>query len=198
VWDPTAGDDPNSVKSVDRVEVLYQGDGARIKRFGGEGTGGQCMWNYNWRIGETNRFLVSAEVRGEKTAYTAWIFTKESFKKLATFATRTKGRPLRGYYSFIEDFRRDGKSVHETRRARFGPGWVQTTNIEWVALSKAKFTASGAVWESKENINAGAEARGFFLATGGPIARTRELGSLIEMQGNPEKPPQSLLALVKH
>ena len=196
VWDPTKGDDPNVVKREDRVEVLYQGDGVRIKRFGGEGTGGQCMWNYNWQPGETNRFLVGAEVKGQKTAYTAWILTKESWKQLATFATQTKGRPLRGYYSFIEDFRRDRKSVQETRRARFGPGWVQSTNSEWVALTRAKFTASGASWESKENINAGVDARTFFLATGGPITRTRELGSLIELPTGAPNPPRTLLDLI--
>jgi hypothetical protein len=154
------------------------------------------FWNYNWQLGETNRFLIGAAIQGQKTAYTAWLFTKESWKKLATFATRTKGRPLKGYYSFIEDFRRDGKSVQETRRARFGPGWVQTTNSEWGALTKAKFTASGASWESKENINAGADARAFFIATGGPIARTRELGSWIDLPTNALTPPRTLLDLI--
>jgi hypothetical protein len=197
VWDPTEGDDPNKVRSEERVEVLFQGEGVRIKRFGGEGTGGQCMWSYNWQVGTTNRFLVGARVQGNKTAYTAWVFASQAWKKLATFATRTKGRPLRGYYSFIEDFRRDGKSVEETRRARFGPGWVQTTNSAWVALTHAKFTASSASWESKENINAGTDGSLFFLATGGPIARTRELGSVIELPSSSNNPPSIVMELLK-
>src|SRR5437899_1928950 len=44
VWDPTKGDDPNAVKKEDQVEVLFEGEGVRIKRFGGEATGAQCMW----------------------------------------------------------------------------------------------------------------------------------------------------------
>src|SRR5262245_45775056 len=60
VWDPAKGDDPNAVETKDRVEVLHQGEGVRIKRFGGEGTGGQCMWKHNWHIGETNRFVIQA------------------------------------------------------------------------------------------------------------------------------------------
>ena len=32
------------------------------------------------------------------------------WKHLATFRTLSKGSPLKGYYSFVEDFRRDGKS----------------------------------------------------------------------------------------
>src|SRR6185436_7189632 len=78
VWDPTKGDNPNAVKSEDRVEVLFQGAGVRIKRFGGEGTGGQCMTPFEWRTGETNRFAIQAEVTELKTAYTAWLFDRGS------------------------------------------------------------------------------------------------------------------------
>jgi Domain of unknown function (DUF3472) len=196
VWDPTAGDDPGAVKTEDQVEVLYQGEGVRIKRFGGEGTGGQCMWNCNWQLGQTNRFLVGAEVQGQKTTCTAWFNSDASWKKLATFRTRTHGLPLRGYYSFIEDFRRDGKSVYETRRARFGTGWVKTMPGDWVALSEAKFTASGAEWESKENINAGSADGAFFLATGGNISRISELNSLIHLPVSSPNRPRSLLGLL--
>src|SRR5262245_2753197 len=62
VWDPTKGDNPNEVKSEERVECLYNDLEMRIRRFGGEGTGGQCMGDFPWQIGETNRFLVRAVV----------------------------------------------------------------------------------------------------------------------------------------
>jgi hypothetical protein len=190
VWDPTKGDNPTNVKSEDRVEVLYEGEGVRIKRFGGEGTGGQCMWKYNWHVGDTNRFIVGAQISGQKTAYTAWFWADGAWKKLASFRTRTGGRPLSGYYSFIEDFRRDGKSVHELRRARFGNGWVKSIEGDWVPLAKARFTASGAEWESKDNINAGLEDGAFFLATGGNISMTRELKSVINLPATPSNPPK--------
>ncbi|MFM7102454.1 MAG: DUF3472 domain-containing protein, partial [Verrucomicrobiota bacterium] len=74
VWDPTAGDDPSAVKTEDRVELLHEGEGVRIKRFGGEGTGGQCLAPFPWRVGETHRFLVRGEVQTNKTAYTAWVY----------------------------------------------------------------------------------------------------------------------------
>jgi hypothetical protein len=181
VWDPTKGDDANAVKSEDRVEVPYEGEGVRIKRFGGEGTGGQCLWEYHWHLGQTNRFLIGAEVEGQKTSYTAWIYATNVWKQLATFRTRTRGMPLRGYYSFIEDFRRDGASARQERRARFGKGWVQTTDRRWVPLSQARFTASNADWESKTNINVGAQGIWFSLATGGDVNRTLDLGSLINL-----------------
>jgi Domain of unknown function (DUF3472) len=188
VWDPTKGNEPNAVKQDDRVQVVYAGEGVRIKRFGGEGTGGQCMWKYNWHLGETNRFLIGAGVEGEKTAYTAWFWAAGAWKKLASFRTRTRGLALSGYYSFIEDFRRDTKSAREVRRARFGNGWVRTVQGDWVRLAKARFTASGAEWEAKENIDAGVAAGWYYLATGGEVKMSRELRSVIDLPADPMAP----------
>ena len=55
VLDPTKGDDPKAVRPEDRVELLHEGAGVRIKRFGGEGTGGQCMTDFAWEVGEIGR-----------------------------------------------------------------------------------------------------------------------------------------------
>lgn len=191
VWDRATGDDPKAVKLEDRVEVLYEGPGVRIKRFGGEGTGGQCMAPFAWKIGETNRFLISAAVEGEKTAYTASIFdpAKSEWRRLATFRTRTGGTPLKGLYSFVEDFRRDHRSANETRRARFGNAWVRTTSGEWKFINGARFTASNAEWEAKETIDAGLEGSWLYLATGGDLKRSRELGSRITLEAGSGLPP---------
>ena len=194
IWDPTQGDDPKAVRTEDRVENLFAGEGVRIKRFGGEGTGGQSMAPFRWELGETNRFVIRSEVYSNKTAYSAWIFDgeKSDWRKLATFRTRTGGRHLRGYYSFVEDFRRDRRSVNEVRRARFGNGWVRTVKGDWAPLSTARFTASNATWESKENIDAGILNDWFYLVTGGATRRSLELRSTLRVSdGKPmTRPPQ--------
>jgi hypothetical protein len=192
VWDPGKGDDPEAVKEGDRVENLFAGEGVRIKRFGGEGTGGQSMAPFAWKIGETNRFVIHSDARSNKTAYTAWIFdpAKSDWRKLATFRTRTGGHGLRGYYSFVEDFRRDTRSVSEVRRARFGNGWVRAATGEWVPLATARFTASSATWEAKENIDAGAGNDWFYLATGGETKRSLELRSSIRLPTAPAQRPE--------
>ncbi len=46
--------------------------------------------------------------------------------KLVTFARLTCGKMLGGYYSFVEDFRRNKVSATLNRRAEFGPAWVKT------------------------------------------------------------------------
>ncbi len=115
VWDPGDQNDPKAVVGDQRVEVPFQAEDVRIKRFGGEGTGGQCMMDYDWKIGETCRFAVRSVTDKERTAYAAWFYLTESktWKHLATFGTFTgkTGGNIRGYYSFVEDFRRDTKSA---------------------------------------------------------------------------------------
>ncbi len=192
VWDPTKGDDANQVPLEQRVEVLHEGAGTTVKRFGGEGTGGQCFWPYRWETNETCRFVVQATVTGAKTSYAGWFFDNraKTWRHLVTFRTRTEGRPLSGYYSFVEDFRRDGASANEVRQARFGNGWVRGTDGTWHSLRRATFTASSAEWEAKESIEAGVAARMFYLTTGGSTVRQRELGKMIELPAGagPVKP----------
>jgi hypothetical protein len=155
------------------------------------------MTPFAWQPGETNRFAIQAAVVDLKTAYTAWLFDRGSnqWRKLATFRTSTGGQWLRGYYSFVEDFRRDGRSVNEVREARFGNGAVRTKSGEWVPLGRARFTASGAKWEAKENIDAGMRNGWFYLATGGETKRSRELNSSIQLPSSDGPSPSLPFAI---
>lgn len=216
VWDAAKGDDAQSVKGEDRVECLYQATDVKIRRFGGEGTGGQCMGDFGWALGETNRFVLKAEVESEKTSYSGYVWvraknlktpreeplaptlspsdgareksatnsaadpSREGWKRLATFRVRTGGAPLRGLYSFVEDFRRDTKSAAEVRRAQFGNGWVQSVNGDWVPLDEARFTASNSPFEAKETIDAGFDGAWFYLVTGGDTQMKAKLRDIIQ------------------
>ncbi len=188
VWDQTQGDNPNAVPADQRVEVLYGGEGVQVSRFGGEGSGAKSMFKLAWKIGETNRFLVQATVEGLRTAYTAFIFLNATrdWKKLASFRINSQGSPLKGYYSFIEDFRRDGKSPNERRRARFQNGWVKTAQGDWVALNRAQFTADGT---PLLNIDAGVAGNGFYLATGGDTRNSTPLDGKLERVAEKCLPP---------
>ncbi len=179
VWDPGRQDDPNQVKEADRVKVLHQGEGVRIKRFGGEGTGAQSMFDYRWQVGETCRFAIHAEPRRETTVYAAYFYLnkQETWKHLATFETQTAGAPLKGLYSFVEDFRRDGLSPQQPRRARFRNGWVKTQDGDWIELTKVTFTADRT---PLSNINAEVDGDGFRLATGGTTVQSTELNGRLE------------------
>jgi hypothetical protein len=172
VWDPTAGDDPKKVKDEDRVKLLHKDDAVRVGRFGNEGTGGQSFFGYDWKTGETYKFLVTAKPDGDKrTAYAGYFFHPEqkAWKHLVTFSTITNGKLLDGYYSFVEDFRRNKVSATKERVAKFGNGWVKGKDGQWIALTKARFTADA---NPIENINAAVEGDRFVLATGGEVQNT--------------------------
>lgn len=194
VWDPTKGDDPKLVKLEDRVEVLHQGKGVQVSRFGGEGTGGKSMTPFGWQLGETIRCLVRAKVEGEKTAYSGWLWQpgQKEWQHLVTFRVRTGGKPLAGYYSFVEDFRRDTKSVTEERRALFSNGWIKMLDGRMLPLALAKFTHSQAPTEASDLIDAGLAEGGFYLANGGTTKKSREPGAQLELNPVPTEAPKDL------
>jgi hypothetical protein len=176
VWDPGTQDDPNAVAADQRVEVLEHDPAVEVRRFGGEGTGAQSFFRYAWKVGQTYRFAVRAAPGERKTAYTAFFYINEErrWKRLATFRTRTRGEALTGLYSFVEDFRRDGRSPHERRSAVYSNGWVQAKEGWWVSLTDVTFTADNT---PLENINATVVGTGFRLETGGSVRNTTPLRS---------------------
>ena len=108
VWDSSDKNDPSAVEEEKRVKVLQKDDQVRVGRFGGEGTGAQSFFDYDWKVGETYRFFVTAKPEPDKrTAFTGYLYLpeKKEWKRLVTFSTLAKGNLLGGYYSFIEDFR---------------------------------------------------------------------------------------------
>ena len=194
VWDPTKGDDAQKVPLEQRVEILHNDPDVEVKRFGGEGTGGQSFFKYDWQTGETCRFLVRVKVEGEKSAYAGYFYLPQTktWKHLVTFRTRTGGDKLKGLYSFVEDFRRDTKSANEVRRATFTNGWVHAGD-EWKPLTTARFTASSSTWEAKDTIDAGLTGNRFYLQTGGNTKTTTPLNSKIERPagvGKDARPPE--------
>lgn len=184
VWDggkPT--NDRNAVDAEHRVKTLFAGDGVRVDRFGGEGTGGHSDFDCEWKVGQTYKFYLAATVDGEMTDYDAWFMDPAvgAWKHVATFAAPDGGRAMKGLYSFIEDFRRDTKSAAQERRATYGDAWVKARDGRWYPIRQARFTASNAPTEAKETIDAGAVGDRFYLQTGGETKPSREVRSIVEL-----------------
>lgn len=198
VWDPGKQNNPNAVEEEQRVKLVHQGEGVRVKRFGNEGTGGQSFFDLDWKLGETYQLMVKATPEGKRTAYAGYIHLGEKlgWKHLVTFSTLAENRLLQGYYSFVEDFRRNGESAKQSRTARFGNGWVRSKDTaegtgEWQPLLKAKFTGDR---NPVMNINAGLKKDRFYLSTGGEITNDDvKLWETMEQQpATPPKPPEAL------
>jgi hypothetical protein len=198
VWDPGDQNDPKSVKEEQRVKLLHQGEGVRVGRFGNEGTGGQSFFDFDWKAGETYRFLVTARAVDQRSEYSGYFFNPATneWKHLVTFSTPTGGTLLKGCYSFVEDFKRDKVSATKTRRAQFGNTWMKTEDQQWQPLLRAKFTADA---NPVTNIDAGIEKQRFFLATGGLIENTTvKLWQHIDLDSKAErKIPEDLPAIAQ-
>lgn len=175
VWDSTAGNDPKKVPEEKRVKTLHTGEGVRVGRFGGEGTGGQAFLDFEWKTGYTYRFLVTCVPDGkDRVAFTGHLYLpeKKEWKHLVTFSTITGKKSLAGYYSFVEDFRRNEISTTKVRSAEYGNAWVKAAKDgEWKPATSARFTADS---NPVTNIDAGLTKTKdlFFLATGGETANT--------------------------
>lgn len=192
VWD-SAQNDPKAVDEGKRVKLLHKDDKVRIGRFGGEGTGGQSFFDYDWKPDTTYQFMVKAKVDGERTEYAGYFYVPEDKKwnHLVTFSTLTGGNLLKGYYSFVEDFKRDKVSTTKARHATFGNGWVQDRDGKWKPLTKARFTADS---NPATNIDAGLDGDQYYLITGGETTnKGTKLRDTMELPKNDKrKPPDGL------
>ena len=194
VWEPASSDksvhpDNPNTKDFDRhTKELFHGEGVRIKRFGGEGTGGQSMMDWAWKMGEPVRMAVSCVPDGaNRTAYTGWIWddTRNAWSRIATFSSLLgKGKgTISSPYSFLEDFMRNVKSKAHVRAARFSRLWAWDGS-NWTPCSSAQFTADS---NALTTIDAGPAANGFWLATGGETANvTTKLWGTITPGGVPD------------
>ena len=183
VWDNSKGNDPNSVEQSRRVGILHEGENVHVSRFGGEGTGGKSMFDFDWQIGQTYRCLVTAKPKAERTEYSGYFYLpdEKKWKHLVTFSTITGGKYLRGYYSFVEDFRRNGVSATQPRVARFGNAFILDVDGKWQSVDRARFTADS---NPATNIDAGQKGNDFYLATGGDVKNSGiQLRSFVELNG---------------
>jgi hypothetical protein len=195
VWD-SGQNDPKAVAKERHVQLLHKDKAVRVGRFGGEGTGGQSFFDYDWQRGQTYRFLVTARPGGARTEYAGHFYLPEAkaWKHLVTFSTVTGGRPLNGYYAFVEDFQRDKVSTTKARAAAFGNGWVRTPDGRWAALARARFTADS---NPVTNIDAAVQGGRFSLATGGATRNTgAKPGATLELPADEgRQPPAGLPGL---
>ena len=171
IWDPgdpfDFGAKADNVDEKLRTKCLYSGDGVAIRRFGGEGTGGQSMMPFDWKVGETNRFAICARRDGtSRAAYTCYVFRDGAWFKMATFSTlQSKGNPgMKGVFSFVEDFRRTEESTRQVHKAAFLNFFSKAAGGEWQAMENGRFTTDD---NKIPTVDAEPVANGFLLTTGG-------------------------------
>jgi len=133
VWDRGGGkNNSNAVDQADRTRVEYTNPKAKTSRFGGEGSGAKTMMPFEWEIGKTYSFLVLLTPQDKGTIYTAWIGEKgKAWSKIASYKTVMTKKELRGFYSFIEDYARNGQTGQKARLAFYPDHGAMSADGKW-------------------------------------------------------------------
>jgi hypothetical protein len=192
VWD--AGKeaiDRSKVSDDNKVQLKGKGEDVIAEGFGNEGTGGHSHWVYNWKVGVTYKFVVTALVdsAGNSTTYTGYFFIPETsqWKLIASFKAPRDGKYLTGLYSFVENFW--GVNGQFFRKAYYGNQWVKNENGQWNEISSAKFScdATGRAGD-RIDFGGGTENGKFYLWNGGFQQKDAQLGDIFIRKPNGQHP----------
>lgn len=191
VWSPFTTDDPKKIPEDQRIHMLAKGEGVHTGEFGNEGSGGQSYLKFNWKAGQTYRFLLRGVPSEEtkSTTYTAWFFAPEEkqWRLIASFRRPQTNTHLKRFHSFLENF--IPEFGDQGRRVYFGNQWAKTTAGQWVELTEAKFTADATARKGYRLDYAGGEEQPyFFLRNCGFFNETTPINSLFHRKAGGKAP----------
>lgn len=197
VWSPYKTDDPKSIPDDQKIRMLRKGEGVHTGEFGNEGSGGQSYMKYNWKAGNTYRFLLQGTPSGDSTTtYTAYFFAPEqgTWNLIASFRRPHTHTYLKRLHSFLENFTPDTGDTG--RRVYFGNQWVKGTSGGWTELTKAGFSADATARKGyRMDYAGGSENQQFFLQNCGFFENYTEIGKAFERQGTGEVPKVDVATL---
>lgn len=163
VWSPFETDDPAKIPPDKRINLLKKGKDVVAKDFGNEGSGGQSYLRYNWKAGETYKFLLKGEpVENNHTNYTAWFFADGNWRLIASFSRPETSTYLKKLHSFLENF--NPQTGNLARQAYYQNQWVQTRTGEWKPITNAIFTYDNTGRQNyRRDYSGGVESGKFYL-----------------------------------
>lgn len=141
VWSPFKTDDPKAIPDSQKIIMIKKGANVHTGEFGAEGSGGQSYMLYNWKAGNTYKFLVRAKpVANNHTEFTTWFFAPEvnKWQLIASFSRPQTHTYLKRLHSFLENF--DPEQGTITRKVLFTNQWVADENGKWTQINGAHFT----------------------------------------------------------
>ena len=191
LWSPFKTDDPNSVPENQKIILLKKGKDVLTGEFGNEGSGGQSRYLYNWKAGNTYKFLIKTiPSNNNSTDYSAYFYAPETgkWKLIASFRRPKTSTYLKRPHSFLENFIPSMGNVE--REVNYKNQWVCDLKGKWFELTSAKFTADAtARKESRLDYAGGKNKNSFFLKNCGFFSDMTKIDSyfIIEPGDNPPK-----------
>lgn len=178
VWDSgNEAVDRGKVSRDNRVALMAKGEDVIAKDFGNEGTGGHSHLKYQWKTGEKQRFLITAEpVDKTFTIYSGYYFhpDRKRWTLVSSWRAPKDGGWLRGLYSFSENF--GGRNGQLRRKAFYGNQWIRDDKNAWSELTVAKFSHDVTGKADRLDRFMGLEKGEFFLSHGGFVDGFTEHG----------------------
>ena len=174
--------------------------------FGGEGSGVSVRIPFEWPDDRATpiRFAVRATADGDDTLVSAYIGIGSYRRtKLGTLRrVATGGRLLASFYSFVEDFLRNGatpgiaaaeRSPYRTRRALFHNPWIGSGEGPMSPVASAAVTAYGPHPLENLSVTPKGDDFGLVVATGGAFAEIPTVigTTLVDPAPSTREPPPS-------
>lgn len=141
VWSPFNTDNPKEIPESHQIKMLKKGENVYAGEFGNEGAGGQSYLKYNWKAGNTYKFLLHGQPAADSTTtYTAYFFAPElnKWQLIASFKRPQTKTYLKRFHSFLENF--IPEYGDKSRKVLFNNQWISDKNGNWMSLNSATFT----------------------------------------------------------
>jgi len=194
VWSTFTTDDPKKIPDDQKIKMLKKGALVHAGEFGSEGSGGQSYLQYNWKAGNTYKFLVQAKPDSNgNTVYTAWFYAPEnySWQLIASFSRPKTNTYLKHLYSFLENFEPEQGTV--TRKVYFNNAWIADDRGQWTILNKAHFNIDNTgIKGYRMDYAGGIENGAFFLKNCGFFNNYTIRNTLLERPAGGGKPDVDL------
>lgn len=165
VWSPFETDDPSQIPDEHKIILVKKGDGVTTGEFGNEGSGGQSYYVYNWKAGNTYKFLTRIRPSNNGySEYTSFFFAPEigKWKLIAQFLRPSTTTFYTRPHSFLENFVTETGYIE--RKANYNNQWIYTKEEEWIELTNGQFTADNTARnKARMDYKGGSDEAGFFL-----------------------------------
>jgi hypothetical protein len=179
VWSPFSTNNPKEIPEDQRITLLKKGEGVHGGEFGGEGSGGQSYWKYDWK----------PDGQGS-TVYTAWFYLpeKREWKLIASFKRPKTDKHLTGAHSFLENFA--DRNGYLTRGALYGNQWACDVKGKWHEITEARFTGDDIAQRGyRMDFAGGSKGKEFFMRNGGFFAENVKIASRFTRESTAGKKP---------
>ena len=192
VWSPFDTQDPSLIPDSLKIKLLRKGENVHIGEFGNEGSGGQSFLKYNWKAGNTYKFLTQIKPTGNgSTVYTSYFYATDENKWLliASFSRPQTNTYYKRAHSFLENF--SPEQGYLTRKVYFGNQWYKNKRGKWIAGTNSSFSYDATAKEGvridyKGGYNS--DENKFYLQNCGFFSDSVSFGEKFELKPESEVP----------